>query len=330
MIKAGYIKLHRKLLDSEVFSDPKMLKTWIWILMSANWERRKTISGIVIERGEFVTGFRKASEQLGIGKNTIARHFKRFEFLEMIQTFAGSRGTRVVVEKYNDYQSSDDSLWSETSVVSKLSNGTINGTDIGTGKNGKAVGKNRLFDGLEAVTRDGKGYADGEAAGDADGDANGDENKNTKNIKNTKNTYSVSFGRFWEAYPRKVSKGKAFAAFKKAAKSEDADVIISAASEYSKSSQGRGMYCPYPASWLNAQRWLDDRKEWNDGAKVYVASKKKVDPKQKMLDAYATKLVAMRTAFNGMPEGENKDVAIKEWMRCKEIFGEMERDTNEG
>ena len=125
-----------------------------------------------------------------------------------------------------------------------------------------------------------------------------------------------------------MSKGKAFSAFKKAAKNEDIDVIISAAEEYSKSNQARGMYCPYPASWLNAQRWLDDRKEWSDGAKVYVANKKSKTPEEERLDAYATRLVAMRTAFVGMPDGEEKDAAVKEWVRCKEIFGNMERQAN--
>lgn len=100
----GYIKLHRRLLESEVFQDAKLLKTWVWILMNCNWAPRKTMNGILIDRGELFTGFRKAATALDCDKNTVLRHFKKLQDGDMIRYRSGTLGTHVKVLKYRDFQ----------------------------------------------------------------------------------------------------------------------------------------------------------------------------------------------------------------------------------
>ena len=103
--------MHRKLMESEIFRDPAMLKTWVWILMSCNWEARRTLSGILIERGEMVTGYRKAASVLDVDKNTVMRHFQKLQSADMIRVNSGTHGTHVNVLKYSAYQSEDADGW---------------------------------------------------------------------------------------------------------------------------------------------------------------------------------------------------------------------------
>lgn len=70
------------------------------------------------------------------------------------------------------------------------------------------------------------------------------------------------FDVFWEAYPKKMAKGQAKKAWAKAIKSEDAQTIIDATVGYAICQKGKDkQFIPYPASWLNAERWKDEPEE---------------------------------------------------------------------
>jgi len=77
---------------------------------------------------------------------------------------------------------------------------------------------------------------------------------------------SESFEQFWKAYPRKEAKGAALKAWTKAIKAALPESIIKAAAEFAASpivtSRGEPRFIPHPATWLNGQRWLDDRENW--------------------------------------------------------------------
>jgi hypothetical protein len=71
--------------------------------------------------------------------------------------------------------------------------------------------------------------------------------------------YAVPFAEFWEIYPRRIGKGSARRAFIKACGLEAPEIIITAAREFKHaSSRTERRYIPYPATWLNAERWEDD------------------------------------------------------------------------
>lgn len=70
------------------------------------------------------------------------------------------------------------------------------------------------------------------------------------------------FSDFWQAYPRKKSKGDAEKAWLKIKPDEQLTERIIAAVEQAKTSadwtSDGGRYVPYPASWLNAKGWEDE------------------------------------------------------------------------
>ena len=80
--------------------------------------------------------------------------------------------------------------------------------------------------------------------------------KNT-NIKNNERTYSDSeFESFWSNYPKKVDKGAAVRAFKKALKTSPAVEIIEGAKGYAEDPNlPDKQFIKHPATWLNAEAW---------------------------------------------------------------------------
>jgi len=69
------------------------------------------------------------------------------------------------------------------------------------------------------------------------------------------------FQAFWHAYPRRIGKGAARTAFKRALSFASSDDIIQGAIHYSKHCEEMGtenQYIPHPSTWLNGERWDDD------------------------------------------------------------------------
>lgn len=78
-----------------------------------------------------------------------------------------------------------------------------------------------------------------------------------KEIKNNERIYSDSqFEEFWNHYPKKVDKGAALRAFRKAAKIEDVALIINGAERYAEDPNlPEKQFIKNPATWLNAEAW---------------------------------------------------------------------------
>ena len=71
------------------------------------------------------------------------------------------------------------------------------------------------------------------------------------------------FEKFWKVYPKKKSKGAARKAFENALKKEGVtgDVLIDAVNRQRCGAQwtkDNGQFIPYPATWLNQERWEDE------------------------------------------------------------------------
>lgn len=70
----------------------------------------------------------------------------------------------------------------------------------------------------------------------------------------------TSFDAFWEGYPKKVGKGAARAAYVKALRKVEENVLLSACCDYAASRRGKDkQYTLNPATWLNQERWDDEQ-----------------------------------------------------------------------
>jgi len=82
------------------------------------------------------------------------------------------------------------------------------------------------------------------------------------NIYAQKEDVCATFNKFWEAYPKKRSKGQAEKAFKKLKPDDsllktilDKIELLKLTDDWKKD---KGQFIPYPATWLNAKGWEDE------------------------------------------------------------------------
>jgi hypothetical protein len=68
---------------------------------------------------------------------------------------------------------------------------------------------------------------------------------------------SGAFEAFWESYPRKVAKGAALKAWRAKKCDDIAADVLAALERQGADLRAKGEYCPYPATWLNGERWND-------------------------------------------------------------------------
>lgn len=68
---------------------------------------------------------------------------------------------------------------------------------------------------------------------------------------------TTDFNLFWQVYPRRVAKLAAVKAFTKARRMATLDAILAGVDRYVRSKPTWQEWA-YPASWLNAGRWLDE------------------------------------------------------------------------
>lgn len=82
------------------------------------------------------------------------------------------------------------------------------------------------------------------------------------NNKDSCASYDARFIEFWNAYPRKKSKGTAWKAWQRLRPDEALIISINTGLLRSKASvdwkSENGKFIPYPASWLNAHGWEDE------------------------------------------------------------------------
>ena len=107
----GWIKLHRKIIDSAVFENPKILKLWIWCLCKASHKGYESMVGnqiVVLQEGQFIFGRKKASSELKIKESMVYKYIKLLEKLEMINIKSNNKFSIITIEKWAFYQFDND------------------------------------------------------------------------------------------------------------------------------------------------------------------------------------------------------------------------------
>lgn len=107
----GHIKLHREILDSQIFAHAGMLRLWIWLLVKARFiDGWITISSgkgettIELKRGQLLFGRNSAEISLDVDGSTIYRWMQKLEQMGNISMESNSHYTVVTICNYNTYQ----------------------------------------------------------------------------------------------------------------------------------------------------------------------------------------------------------------------------------
>ena len=114
MPTCGWIKLHRKLLDSRVFVNEGLLKTWVWCLLKANheteWVPVKTGKGtteVKIEPGQFIFGRKTAAKELKMKLSTVWKRMLKLETTQNLNIQRNTHYSIVCIINWECYQSKE-------------------------------------------------------------------------------------------------------------------------------------------------------------------------------------------------------------------------------
>ena len=224
---SGFISIHRKLWDNEIFATEPMSEreAWVWMISRAAWSdtRHRVGSKMVdVPRGSFMVTLRELQSKFGWKSDTKVRSFlAMLEGENMInRAVVGQRNapkTHVTICNYCEYQGGER---------------TENAPKTHQKRTKNAV-----------------------------------KNKTIKEIIDTnvsqRDADQDYFSEFWNAYPhrggvkkgRKPSELKFIAAIKSGAEPSQ---LINAAKRYASDRAVLDGYGKNPETWLNQHRWLDE------------------------------------------------------------------------
>ena len=98
----GWIKLHRKFMTWEWYTDDHMVRLFVHLLLEANHKPQRW-RGILIERGQLVTGRFKLSENTGISEQSIRTCLNRLKSTSEITIKSTSKYSIITICNYNKY-----------------------------------------------------------------------------------------------------------------------------------------------------------------------------------------------------------------------------------
>lgn len=106
-MKESFIKLHKKMLNWEWYSEPNTKSLFLHLLIISNY-KDKEWKGQTIKRGQCVIGRKQLSKTLGMSEQQIRTSLDRLKSTNEITTKVTNKYTIVTVENYSSYQSKVD------------------------------------------------------------------------------------------------------------------------------------------------------------------------------------------------------------------------------
>jgi len=218
-MSTGWIKLHRQLLEWEWYDDINTKCLFIHCMLRANHTDTEW-RGHNIKRGQFLTSVDTLTRETGLSVSQIRTSLKKLISTNEIASKSQARSTVITVIEYDSHQGDDKQVSKPAAMKSQADD-----NEIATDKN--------------LITKE-------------------VNNKETSSLKND------GFNHWWATYPKKVAKPAAEKAFKSKTKNMGEDSFMEFVDLISSDSGKRykdtdKQFTPNPASYLNQERYNDDR-----------------------------------------------------------------------
>lgn len=189
----GWIKIHRKSLESSVWQNPTVWWVWSWCLMKASHQKHKfpfNNQDIEVDEGEFITGITKACEELKLTSQKYRTAIKYLQNTKRITIKTTNRFSLIKVNKWQEYQV--DNKPTNKPITNKQQTNNKPITTYNKGKNEKNV-KNREH---TQITKD------------FFNNKNFNPYKEKFNDKYTSDVVDVEFQKFWMYWTEPLKSGK--------------------------------------------------------------------------------------------------------------------------
>lgn len=110
---AGYIKLHRKLLKWEWYSDPNTFRVFMHLLLTASYEEN-SFRGHKLKAGQVVCGRKQLAKDLGLSERSVRTALEHLKSTNEITIKTTNRFSIITIEKWAMYQSDTDDTDQQT------------------------------------------------------------------------------------------------------------------------------------------------------------------------------------------------------------------------
>ncbi len=109
----GWIKLHRQIMNNEIWNDITTFRLFILLLLRAAYKDGVKIKGIELKRGQYLRSYSKLAEDLEyvqgrgykkVSKSVIQRSVHKLLTLGMVSITETDSGTIFTIIKYDEYQ----------------------------------------------------------------------------------------------------------------------------------------------------------------------------------------------------------------------------------
>lgn len=103
----NFIKLSRKILDWEWYTDEHTKTLFIHCLLRANW-KKGSFRGVSVKRGEFITSLQNLANETGLTIQNVKTAINHLENTGELKTKNLKFGRLVVVVNYDLYQQNNE------------------------------------------------------------------------------------------------------------------------------------------------------------------------------------------------------------------------------
>lgn len=114
----GWVKVHRKLIEWEWFSNRNVLQLFIYILLKANHEEKQW-HGTIIKRGQMVASLKGISNNTGLSIRSIRTCLKHLKSTHELTSKATNRYTLITITNYDYWQSQENSDMQNDALLNK-------------------------------------------------------------------------------------------------------------------------------------------------------------------------------------------------------------------
>jgi DnaD/phage-associated family protein len=117
----GWIKLHRKIIENPIFSDPFLLKLWIYCLVKASHKEHDQLVGnqiVHLQPGQFITGRQSLHEDYNkdmkpaqkVAESTLWRWLNNFEKWQKVNIKKTNKFSIITILNWDSYQESEQQV----------------------------------------------------------------------------------------------------------------------------------------------------------------------------------------------------------------------------
>ena len=142
---AGWVRLHRCIMDKAIWKNHNLYRVFSWCIMKATWQPYETIVGmtkVVLEPGQFIFGRHEAAAELLMKPSTVFDCMKWLKANSTIDIKSDNKKSVITIINWPLYQSGEDEPDTKSDNSSD-NNATTSRQQADTNKKGKNTKKDK-------------------------------------------------------------------------------------------------------------------------------------------------------------------------------------------